>query len=328
MTTIPDSGAPPAVMPPDLAALSTTATATRRGRHRWTPGPVHRHDARLAWVLILPAVVGFALFAAYPTLRGIYLSFTEFHVLTPPRWTGLSNLRQLLSDDVFWHSLLVTVYFVVLSVVIGVVVSLVTAVVLHRLTRSTVLRGVIILPFLISGVVAAMVWSWMLYPQLGIVNIVVEKLTGHTFLFLGTGNLAIPSIALISVWKSMGYNAILIFAGLQTIPTDVYEAARMDGATEVQTFGRITIPLLRPILAMVVILTVIASFQVFDLVAVTTAGGPANASYVLQMYIYNKAFQQFDFGYASTMSLALFVMLIAITFMQMRFARANESDTN
>jgi multiple sugar transport system permease protein len=184
------------------------------------------------------------------------------------------------------------------------------------------------LPFLISGVVAALAWSWMLDSQLGIVNIILQKLFGTSIQFLGSGTWAIPSLAMINVWKWMGYFAILIFAGLQTIPTDVYEAGRLDGASEVQMFRRITMPLLRPVLIMVVILNVIGSFQVFDIVSVTTEGGPADASYVLQMYIYNKAFSQFDFGYAATMSLALFVMLIFITFMQLRLGRANESDTN
>ncbi|MFC1413939.1 carbohydrate ABC transporter permease [Streptacidiphilus sp. N1-12] len=299
------------------------AAGTRRG-----PSAAHRHDGRLAWVLISPALVGFLVFFAYPTVRGIYLSFTDFHVLTPPKWTGLANFRELLGDDVFWHSLRVTLYFVLLSVVLGVLISLVTAVVLHRLTKSTVIRGLILLPFLISGVVAALVWSWMLDPQLGIVNVLLDKLTGHTVMFFGTSAWAVPSLAAISVWKSMGYNAVLIFAGLQTIPATVYEAGRIDGASELQMFRRLTVPLLRPILVMVVILSVISSFQVFDIVQVTTKGGPADASNVLQMYIYDKAFSQFDFGYAATMSLALFVMLIAITFTQMRLARANESDLN
>lgn len=303
----------------------------RRGRNKQRTGssaPAHRHDWQLGWLLIAPAIVGFVFFAAYPLIRGIYLSFTTFHVLSPPKWSGLDNLKELWHDDVFWSSLRVTVYFVGLSVVIGVLLSLATAVILHRLTRSTVIRGLIILPFLISGVVAALVWAWMLDTQLGIVNNVIEKLTGHTVMFLGSPTWAIPSVALISVWKSMGYNAILLFAGLQLIPGDVYEAARLDGAGEFQIFRRITVPLLRPVLAMVVILTVIGSFQVFDIVQVATQGGPANASLVLQMYIYNKAFTQFDFGYASTMSLALFAMLIAITFMQLRLTRANEADTN
>jgi len=290
--------------------------------------PAHRRDGRLAWVLIAPALVGFLVFFLYPTLRGIYLSFTDFKVLTPPTFTGFDNFVRLFGDQVFWSSLGVTVYFVLLSVVFGMAISLVTAVVLHRLTSNTVVRGIIILPFLISGVVAATTWSWMLDSQLGVVNMLIEQLTGEPIMFLGSRAWAIPSIAMISVWKSMGYNAIIIFAGLQTIPPTIYEAGRIDGANEMQMFRRLTLPLLRPILAMVLVLTVINSFQVFDIVAVTTKGGPANASNVLQMYIYDKAFGQFDFGYGATMSLALFAMLIIITFLQMRLMRASESDTN
>lgn len=318
-------------------AISTTTPArerraTRRLRDtattRHAGSPAHRGDGRLAWVLISPAVVGFLVFAAYPTLRGIYLSFTNFRVLTPPEWTGLENLRRLVGDTTFWSSLGVTVYFVVLSVVIGMLLSVTTAVVLHRLTASTMLRGIIILPFLISGVVAATTWSWMLDAQLGIVNLAIRALGLDPVFFLGSSKWAIPTIALISVWKGMGYNAIIVFAGLQTISPSIYEAGRIDGANEVQMFRRLTLPLLRPVLAMVLVLTVIGSFQVFDIVAVATQGGPARASNVLQLYIYDKAFGQFEFGYAATMSLALFAMLIAITFLQMRLLRADESDTD
>jgi ABC-type sugar transport system permease subunit len=198
--------------------------------------------------------------------------------------------------------------------------------VLHRLTASTLIRSVVILPFLISNVVAAVIFSWMLDQQLGIVNIFVNALGGDSIGFLSDRPWVIPTIALITVWKSAGYTTILVFAGLQTIPPEIYEAGKLDGANEMQMFRRLTLPLLRPILAMVLVLTVIGSFQVFDIVQVTTKGGPANASLVLQMYIYDKAFGQFDFGYASAMALVLFVMLIIISFAQMRLLRAAETD--
>ncbi|MEU7821700.1 sugar ABC transporter permease [Catellatospora sp. NPDC049111] len=290
--------------------------------------PAHRGDARLAWVLIAPSLIGFAVFAVYPTLRGLYLSFTDFAVLTPPTWVGFDNYVKLAADDVFWSALGVTVYFVALSVTISLAVSVVTAAVLHRLTSSTVIRGLIILPFLISAVVAATVWSWMLDAQLGIVNIAIEALGGDSVRFLTSREWAIPSIALINVWKQMGYTSIIIFAGLQTIPPTVYEAGRIDGASELQMFRKLTLPLLRPILALVLVLNVIGAFQVFDIVQVTTKGGPANASNVLQMLIYSKAFGQFDFGYASAMSFALFAILLVITFLQMRLLRANESEVS
>jgi multiple sugar transport system permease protein len=329
------------VKPPSGAAgaVATTATSPRRfipsrkprASKRSTPtrsAAASRRDLPVALLLIIPSVVGFAIFYAYPTFRGIYLSFTDFHVLSPPHWVGTANLHELFSDDVFWHSLLVTVYFVVLAVVFGTALSLLTAVVLHRVTRSGLLRGVILLPFLISNVIAALVWQWMLDPQLGVLNIVLKHVIGHSILFFGSGNWAIPSLAAINVWKWMGYYSLLMFAGLQTIPATIYEAGRVDGANEFQMFRRLTVPLLRPILVMVVVLTVINSFQVFDIVQVTTRGGPANATNVLQMYIYDKAFSQFDFGYAATMSLALFALLIAVTFTQLRLARSDESDLN
>jgi multiple sugar transport system permease protein len=308
------------------AVRTAAASPSARPRRRKPAAPAARRgDARVAWLLVAPALVGFGAFYGLPLVRGIYLSFTEFHVLTPPKWVGLANFRQLLGDDVFWHSLGITVYFVLISVLAGTLISLAIAAILHRMTRSTVVRGVILLPFLISNVVAALVWQWMLDPQLGILNVLLKSLTGDTVQFFGAG-WAIPTLAVISIWKWMGYFAVLIFAGLQTIPPAIYEAGRVDGASEPQMFFRLTLPLLRPILVMVVVLSVINSFQVFDVVQVTTQGGPANASNVLQMYIYRKAFGEFDFGYAATMSLALLVLLIGVTFTQLRLARANESD--
>lgn len=304
------------------------AQAPARRRRRPSASPSHRGDARLAWILIAPAMIGFLVFAVYPTLRGVYLSFTEFRVLTPPTWVGLDNFRDLAGDPVFWNSLRVTVYFVVITVGLTMILAITTAAVLHRLTSSTVVRGMIILPFLISSVVAATVWSWMLDTQLGIVNLALEGIGVDGIQFLSSRQWAIPSIALIHVWKNLGYTAIIIFAGLQTIPPTVYEAGRIDGAGETRMFFKLTLPLLRPIIALVLVLNVIGAFQVFDLVSVTTKGGPANASNVLQMYIYSKAFGQFDFGYASAMSLALFAILILITFMQMRLLRANESENS
>ncbi|MGI5500399.1 carbohydrate ABC transporter permease [Lentzea sp. CA-135723] len=318
VTTVQDSSA---------QVVRGPATATSPPRKRRGPAS-RRHDTWVAWLLVAPALAGFGVFFAYPMLRGVYLSFTEFHILSPPVWTGLDNIVELINDTRFWHSLGVTAYFVVLSVVLGIGVSLLTAVVLHRLGVNTTVRGLMILPFLISGVVTALVWTWMLDPQLGIVNQLITWVTGEPVMFFASDDWAVPTLAALNVWKTMGYNAVLIFAGLQTIPASIYEAGRIDGASEWQLFRSLTLPLLRPILVMVVILNVISSTQVFDIVQVSTKGGPADASLVLQMYIYDKAFGQFDFGYAATMSLALFLLLVAVTFTQMRMARAGESDTD
>ena len=301
-------------------AVSTPAPSGRRARAK--------DDTGLALLFIAPALVGFLVFLLWPTLRGIYLSFTSFNLLTPPRFVGLDNYVRMVNDPIFWNGVKVTVEYVVINIGLQTVVALLIAVLMDRLTKSTLVRGVVLAPYLVSNVVAAMVFLWLLDSQLGIVNQWIASLGMDRIPFLTDETWAIPTIALINVWRHMGYTALLIFAGLQTIPPTMYEAGRVDGATEFQMFRRITLPLLRPILALVLIMTVIGSFQVFDTVAVTTAGGPVNASRVLQVYIYDMAFGRFQFGYASALSVALLVILMVITVIQYRLTRAGETDLN
>jgi multiple sugar transport system permease protein len=166
----------------------------------------------------------------------------------------------------------------------------------------------------------------MLDAQIGIVNQVLSWFGLGPISFFGDEAWAIPTIAFVNTWRHLGYTALLIFAGLVMIPKTVYEAGRIDGASEWQMFWRITLPLLRPVLAMVLVITVVGSFQVFDTVAVTTSGGPADATRVIQYYIFDLAFQRLDYGYASAVSVVLLVILSVIAFVQLRLMRANESD--
>ncbi|MFC8069669.1 carbohydrate ABC transporter permease [Streptomyces sp. NPDC057293] len=285
-----------------------------------------RGDGRLAALFVAPALLGFVVFLLWPTLRGVYLSFTSFNLLTPAEWVGLDNYVRMVHDPIFWDSLRVTVVYVVVNIGVQTVSALAIAVLLQRLTQSPVLRGIVLTPYLMSNVVAGVVWLWILDTQLGIGNEIVAGLGLDRIPFLADETWAVPVIALINVWRHVGYTALLLFAGLQAIPSDMYEAAKVDGASEWRMFRRITMPLLRPVLAVVLIMTVIGSFQVFDTVAVTTAGGPANATNVLQYYIYGAAFGRFQFGYASAMSVALLVVLSAITFVQYRLTRAGQTD--
>ncbi|MFF0732368.1 carbohydrate ABC transporter permease [Streptomyces chartreusis] len=315
------SSSPPSRLPLGGAAGAGTEQRTPRAATR-----ENRGDGRLAAVFIAPALLGFAAFLLWPTLRGIYLSFTRFNLLTPPEWVGLDNYVRMVHDPIFWDSLLVTVEYVVINIGVQTVSALAIAVLLQRLTQSAVLRGIVLTPYLMSNVVAGIVWLWMLDTQLGIGNEIIAGIGFDRIPFLADETWAIPTIALINVWRHVGYTALLLFAGLMAIPNDVYEAAKVDGASEWRMFWRITMPLLRPVLAVVLIMTVIGSFQVFDTVAVTTAGGPANATNVLQYYIYGAAFGRFQFGYASAMSVALLVVLSAITVLQYRITRAGQSD--
>jgi multiple sugar transport system permease protein len=239
---------------------------------------------------------------------------------------GLDNYVRLLQDPVFWTSLKVTVLYVVINIGVQTIVALVIAVLMQRLTQSTVLRSLVLAPYLVSNVVAAIVFLWILDTQLGIFNIFLQWIGFDPVAFWASETWVIPTIALVNVWRHMGYTALLLFAGLQSIPSHLYEAARTEGAGEITMFRRITLPLLRPILALVLIMTIIGSFQVFDTVSVTTQGGPADASKVLQMYIYENAFAQYEFGYASALSVALLIILMVITFAQYWMSRAGQSD--
>ncbi|NHU86192.1 sugar ABC transporter permease [Kocuria sp. JC486] len=301
-------------------ASSSTATEAQ------SPPRKRRDDTRVALMFIAPAALGLGVFLLWPLIRGIWLSFTDYNLLTPAEFVGLANYRRLIADPIFWDSMKTTVYYVVLNIGIQTVVAMIIALLMYRLTQSTLLRGLVLTPYLVSNVVAGLVWVWILDTQFGVGNQILSWLGIDPIGFFTDSAWAIPTIALVNVWRHMGYTALLIFAGLQTLPASVYEAARLDGAGEVRTFFSVTLPLLRPIMALVLIMTIIGSFQVFDTVAVTTAGGPANATNVLQLYIYDMAFDRFQFGYASAMSVGLLIVLGIITVIQYRLSRADTSD--
>jgi len=308
-------------------AIRTTTQPARTGTITADANrPRRRDDTRLAVLFILPALIGFGVFMVWPTVRGIYLSFTSFNLLTPPKFNGLDNYIRMVQDPVFWNAMKVTVLYVVINIGVQTIFALIIAVMMQRLTKKTWLRGIVLTPYLVSNVVAALVFLWVLDFQLGVFNRMLALIGVDRIGFLSDSAWVIPTVALINVWHYVGYTALLIFAGLQTIPETMYEAGRIDGAGEWRMFRSITVPLLRPILALVLIITVVGSFQVFDTVAVTTRGGPVDSSRVLQYYIYDVAFGRFQFGYASAMSVALLVVLVIITFVQYRLTRAETSD--
>ncbi|MFD0782721.1 carbohydrate ABC transporter permease [Micromonospora azadirachtae] len=309
----------------------TVADRKRRTRHEAETAPLARRrrgvgDLPVAVVFLLPAAVGFTVFYLWPTLRTMYLSFTDYSLLAPPEWIGVDNYRRVFQDRLFWNALTVTVEYVVINIGVQTIVALGMAVLMHRLTRSTAIRGLLLLPYLVANVVVALIWYAMLDAQLGIVNQALEWVGLDPVAFFGETATAIPTIALVNVWRHMGYTALLIFAGLQAIPATVYEAAATDGASEMTMFRKITLPLLRPALALVLVLTVIGSFQIFDTVAVTTKGGPINSTRVIYYYIYEQAFQRFNFGYAAAICVTLFAILASLALMQLKLLRASDSD--
>ncbi|GAA4426616.1 sugar ABC transporter permease [Georgenia halophila] len=305
-----------------MPATTTTAPPNEPPRRRKR----RRDDTRLALVFIAMASIGLVTFYVVPLVRGIVLSFQQWDLLSEPRFVGLDNYTRMLADPVFWNAVKVTLQYVVINIGVQTVVALGIAVLMQRLATSTFWRSIVLAPYLVSNVVAAILFLWILDFQLGIGTTILEWFGLGRIPFLTSEAWAIPTIAMINVWRHMGYTALLLFAGLQTIPPILYEAARVDGASEWQMFRSITLPVLRPILGMVLIVSIIGSFQVFDTVSVTTNGGPVDASRVLQLYIYENAFAQFDFGYASALSVALLLILLVVTVIQYRVTRAGQTD--
>jgi multiple sugar transport system permease protein len=309
--------------PPSLAApapLLPAAAATPAGPRR------RRDDRHVAWLFLLPVLIGFAVFYLYPTVRGAWYSLTDYSLLNTPKYVGGDNYADLIKDPKFWDSMKVTGWYVILNIGSQTLFALGLAALMHRLTRSVVLRATLLLPWLVPNVTVGLLWMWLLDANLGFVNHLLNALGLGTQGFLSSPTGALPSIALINTWAYTGYTALLLYAGMLQIPQHLYESASLDGAGELRMFRTITLPLLRPVLALVLVVSLIGSFQIFDTVAVTTAGDPAGATRVIYFYIYQQAFTYFHMGYASAAAMFLVLVLGLLTFVQMRLLRASRSD--
>ncbi|GHF37689.1 multiple sugar transport system permease protein [Deinococcus metalli] len=283
-------------------------------------------EAMIGYLFILPAIIGFVLFYLYPAIRGFTISFTDWNLLSAPKNVGLDNYATAIHDPKFWSALAITVKYVLWNIPLQTILAILLAVAMDRLVKSMFIKGLLIVPYLLSSVLVALIFLWLLDPLLGIVNIWLSHTPIGKQAFFASETQAIPTIAMVNIWKYTGFNALLFYAGLQSIPRTVYEAAAIDGAQEWSTFWKITMPLLRPVTVFVLVTSVIGSFQIFDTIAVATQGGPADATKVLVFYIYQNAFSFFKMGYATAMSMLLFALLVVFTLVQMRLLRANESD--
>ncbi len=282
----------------------------------------------LGIAFILPSLIGFSVFFALPAIRSLFISFTEWNLLSPATYVGLSNYQTLFADERFWRSLGTTVSYVLWNIPLQTVLAIFIAVMMERIHNSSFLRGLIVLPWLLPNVVVALLWLWMLDPTLGIVNVGLKAIGLPAQPFLGSPDQSIQSIAMINIWRHAGYTAILVFVGLKTIPKSLYEAAQIDGASAWKQFWSITLPLLRPVLVFVLVTSLIGSFQIFDTVAIAERNaGPAGSTRVIIYYIYQQVFERgINMGLATAASVVLFLILISVTLIQLRFLRANQSD--
>ncbi|MEV4411481.1 sugar ABC transporter permease [Catellatospora sp. NPDC049609] len=285
-----------------------------------------RDDRRAAWWFLLPVLVGFAVFYGYPAARGLWYSVTDYTMLNTPSYVGTENYAKLLADPQFWNAMLVTAWYVVLNIGSQTLVALGLAALMHRLTRSVLLRATLLLPWLVPNVTIGLLWMWLLDTNLGFVNQLLHVFGFSPVGFFTDETWAMPTVAGINTWAYTGYTALLLYAGMLQIPQYLYEGAAIDGAGEWRMFRRITMPLLRPVLALVLVVSLIGSFQIFDTIAVTTKGGPVEATRVIYYFIYQQAFKYFHMGYAAAAAVSLALILGVLTAIQMRLLRASRSD--
>jgi multiple sugar transport system permease protein len=268
---------------------------------------------------VLPSALGLLVFLAGPLIAGLFISFTNWDMLSPPTFVGLSNYLQLFRDPFVWLSLKNTLYYSALTIPGIIVTSLALALAVNRAVFvSKVYRTVFFIPVVSSMVAVALMWKWVYNEQFGLLNWLLSRVGLPELGWLSDPRLSMLSVALVAIWKSMGYYMVLFLAGLQGIPEHLYEAATIDGAGPWRRFWNITLPLLSPTMFFVLIISVIGSFQVFDQVYVMTQGGPGNSTLVFNYYLYQNAFEFFRMGYASALAYVLFALIFVITLLQVK----------
>ncbi|MEU0842054.1 sugar ABC transporter permease [Streptomyces sp. NPDC005962] len=289
-------GAPPRPRPP-----------TPRGRSRGS-------ETLAAWLFLLPSLIPFLIFTAGPVVAAGVISLLDWNLFSPPSFVGLHNFARLGPDPTFWSALVNTVYFTFVSVPLTLLVSLVLALLLNQgLKRVAVFRSLLLLPYATISVAVAFVWIWLYIPHGGLINSLLGAFGIDGPAWLVSDTWAMPALVAMSVWKSFGFGMVIFLAGLQAIPQQLYEAARVDGASPWRSFRGVTLPLLSPAMFFVVVTSVISSFQVFDQALVMTNGGPGVHTTTLVMYIYQTGFLNYEQGYAAAQSIVLFAFIAVIT---------------
>ena len=278
-----------------------------------------RKEALFAYLFLSPWIIGFLVFTIGAMIYSLRLSFFDTNLLNRSEYVGLDNYRELLDNPTFWKALRITGIYTAVVVPVGTVLALVIALMLNqKLALSGIWRTVYYLPAVVSGVAVAVVWNWVLNPSSdGLMNQFLALFGIGSLRWFSSSDWALPGLILIALWGT-GSNMLLYLAGLQSIPSDVKEAARVDGAGPVKAFFSVTLPLLTPTVFFNVVINVISAFQVFTTVAVVTEGGPNNATLTMVYYLYREAFRTFNFGYASAIAWALFAIIMFFTLILVR----------
>jgi len=282
-----------------------------------------RKNAVVAYSLVAPFVIVFALFFLYPTLKVVQMSFTDAPLIGQGTWVGLANYKKLLADKLFFTSLINNGYFVLLTVIPTTIIALGIALMVNRLKGrlQALILVLFFLPYVLPVSVVTEIWLWMLDFQYGVLQPAIALFTGKHVAVFKNPYWVMPTVAVVTIWWTNGFNVLLFIAGLRNIPSELYEAAALDGATPRQRFWRVTWPLLWPVTVLVLTLQLILQLKLFDQIYLMTQGGPFNSSYVLLLLVYREAFQLNNGGYGATVAIVLVVIIAVISVLQFQVLR-------
>ncbi|HEV8635488.1 MAG TPA: sugar ABC transporter permease [Chloroflexota bacterium] len=284
---------------------------------------LRRRAAVAGYLFLLPNILGFLIFSSIPVLATLLISTLDWDMIRRPTFVALDNYAALLGEDAVFRQVLGnTAYYVVGTVPAGIVLSLLLALAMNsRIRGITLFRAIFFIPVITSSVAVAMIWRWLFNSDFGLINAGLFALGLNGIPWLSSSAWAMPAVIVMAIWKHLGYNMVIYLAGLQGIPPSLYEAASIDGANAWDRFRYITLPLLTPTTFFILVISMIGSFQVFDLAFILTQGGPGNATNTIVMYVYNQAFQFFHMGYAAAIAWILFGIIFTITLIQWRVQR-------
>ena len=281
----------------------------------------NKKDSFYGFLFVLPALLGTLIIIIIPIFVSFTLSFTDWDLLNEITFVGLNNYRTIFTQEVFSKILINTLVYAISTTFFAVLIPLFIAEILNtKLRGAEIFKTIYFIPFITPAVVIAIVWGWIFDPNIGLINSLFK--TSLTWLF--DTKLAMPVLIFVSVWKLIGYNVILFLTGFSTINNDLYEASKIDGANYFQTFKNITLPLLKPTIYFVTLVTAISSFQVFDLIYVMTSGGPMDSTNVIVYSIYKYAFEYFDIGKSCALAYVLFFIILILAILQKKLTKTKE----
>jgi multiple sugar transport system permease protein len=270
-------------------------------------------EALDGYLFMAPAVLGFLLFTLLPMLASLWLGFTEYDLLSAPQWIGLDNYTTMFADPFFWQSLRVTAVYALFSLPLGLAAALGVALLMNQRVPAIALwRTIYVVPSVISGVAVAVLWRWLFNPEFGLLNLLLSFAGVKGPNWLGSADWALPSLIIMGLW-GIGGSMLIYLAGLQGIPTDLYEAVAIDGGAAWTKFRHVTLPLLSPVILFNLVVGLIGAFQYFTEAYVLTKGGPENATLFYTLYLYRNAFNYFQMGYAAALAWMLFLLVLVLT---------------